>query len=316
MLIIFSTSYDTTVDLLLHYLRSAPVFRYNTDRWEDYQIEIGPSGFRLQDPAGRLVNSSDITKALWRKPAKNRDLFPEIELPEETAYCETEVWYAMREMVNILWKERKIVLIEPLGDLRAGKFVQLDAASRYFSVPDYQFRLGFGSSFPEGARVITKSLTLEPVASASHSVLFATLVDDCELSPSCPWLVQEYVHADADITVVFVRGRIFAYELDRTPFLDRTVDWRELPVDDTSDNWQVHQLPDAVMTGITAFMEELGLHFGRLDFLCRKGTYYFLEVNPNGQWAWLDAERKNGLLSAIIEEILPGTPCNPIPVSR
>jgi hypothetical protein len=30
---------------------------------------------------------------------------------------------------------------------------------------------------------------------------------------------------------------------------------------------------------------------------------FFLEINPNGQWAWLDIEQNTGLFAAVIDEI-------------
>mgnify|MGYP000623536185 CR=1 FL=1 len=36
-------------------------------------------------------------------------------------------------------------------------------------------------------------------------------------------------------------------------------------------------------------MTTLGLEFGALDFVVDgDGNYLFLEVNPNGQWLWLE----------------------------
>ena len=35
-------------------------------------------------------------------------------------------------------------------------------------------------------------------------------------------------------------------------------------------------------------MNELDLNYGRLDFIEDKENLYFLEVNPNGQFGWLD----------------------------
>ena len=51
-------------------------------------------------------------------------------------------------------------------------------------------------------------------------------------------------------------------------------------------------------------MSDLGLRFGRLDLMtkdksCQETT--FLEVNPNGQWAWLDLSGNNGLFDAMID---------------
>ena len=51
------------------------------------------------------------------------------------------------------------------------------------------------------------------------------------------------------------------------------------------------------------FMRETGFEFGRFDFLRKEKTLYFLELNPNGQWAWLDLEYKNGIFECIANEI-------------
>ena len=72
---------------------------------------------------------------------------------------------------------------------------------------------------------------------ATQRVVYATRVAEEELCRSAPWLVQEYVEAEKDVTVAVVRDRLFAFELPRGAFLDRTVDWREL---------QWHNVPAAL----------------------------------------------------------------------
>jgi hypothetical protein len=59
---------------------------------------------------------------------------------------------------------------------------------------------------------------------------------------------------------------------------------------------------------------DLKLGFGRLYFLLDDQQYWFCEVNPNGQFAWLDLKGKNGLLQAVVSEISPLTAHHPIPV--
>ena len=61
-------------------------------------------------------------------------------------------------------------------------------------------------------------------------------------------------------------------------------------------------------------MKELGLQFGRLDFLQGQDGYHFLEVNSNGEWAWLDTEGRYGLLPKVAEEIDPATARHSIPM--
>ncbi|MCA9643039.1 MAG: hypothetical protein KC492_20215, partial [Myxococcales bacterium] len=56
--------------------------------------------------------------------------------------------------------------------------------------------------------------------------------------------------------------------------------------------------------GARSLMEALGLRFGRLDFvLDKEGTLWFLEVNPNGQFAWLDTDGSDGMLTAVAKAV-------------
>ncbi len=316
VLLLVSNSYDTTGDLLVFHLGPDRVFRFNFDLWSDYRFEITDKGFFLADPTGREISSDDVAKLLWRKPVSRR-AYRLVSRSDEERYYDGEVLYAMREMVNLLWMSGKVVLVEPFAEQHYGKFVQLRVAARHFRAPPYQFRKGVKSVFPEGDGVVVKSLTMEPVgADEARELLFTTRVDDKELSPDCPWMVQRYVRAEKDVTVAFVRDRLFAFELDRKSFLDSVADWRELPSDWDEARWRPHALSNEAASGVFGFMGDLGLHFGRLDFLWTPDGYYFLEVNTNGEWAWLDTEGRHGLLPKVVEEVSPDTPLHPIPALR
>jgi hypothetical protein len=55
-------------------------------------------------------------------------------------------------------------------------------------------------------------------------------------------------------------------------------------------------------------MHDLRLEYGRLDFMQETGgNYWFCEVNPNGQFAWLDPSGDLGLLQAIEEIVYPSS---------
>ena len=62
-------------------------------------------------------------------------------------------------------------------------------------------------------------------------------------------------------------------------------------------------------------MRGVNLDFGRLDFLYDGSTYWFLEVNANGEWDWLDPNGDVGLLDKMVAELDPETPVHPIPVA-
>ena len=50
-------------------------------------------------------------------------------------------------------------------------------------------------------------------------------------------------------------------------------------------------------------MDETGYRFGRFDFIRKDGELWFLELNPNGQWAWLDEKNEHGLVSMVADAI-------------
>lgn len=312
--LIYTNSLDLTTDLIISQLGNEHVYRFNFDLWRDYTIRIDRQGLEITNPAGRSVKNADISKLYWRRPYKTSRLYPDRELTQEERYMEAELFDAMSDWVNLMWVEGKVVLVEPMADNRVGKLVQLPVAAKYFNVPSYKFVSGSKAFLDDGKESIVKSLTSRRIVGGA--TLYATKIREDELDPTTPWMIQDYVHATKDITVAFVRGEIFAFELSREPFLEKTIDWREMGPDAVTDAWDVHNLPGHMKDAVKSFMSDLSLHYGRLDLLLMGDQYVFLEVNANGEWAWLDFEGKAGLRSRIIEEIHPLTPRHGIPVTR
>lgn len=290
-----------TADLLLDHLRGVSVFRLNFDQILSYEIRIDRHGYSITDPTGRTANHESITKAYWRKPM-NAD-------PDDSViwsqYVAAEMRYAFTELVNLLWSDQKIVLVEPYAERRTGKLLQLRRAEGFFSVPDYYFTLGYE---PAASVAVVKSLSSELV---DDKILYTTKVRTEELDSRFPWFIESVVDANFDITVVYVRGQLFCFSLVRD-FLDKSVDWRRFI--GLEQRWHPHSLPEHMEDRINKYMSGLKLDYGRLDFLLdRAGCYWFCEVNPNGQFAWLDVEGSQGLLNAVIVEISPETTVFPIP---
>lgn len=309
---LYTNSYDGTADLVVRELGLANVFRFNFDLWGDYQLRLGPRNLEIRNPAGLTLRPEGVAKVYWRKPMPTREIFPERSFPTEQLYAEAEMWYAMRDLVNLLWQQGKVVLVEPFAENRVGKFVQLRVAADLFQVPPWKFLRGWPEHLAPGQQSVVKSLTLDRVA--DRAVIYATRVPEAELDPHSPWFVQDYVEADKDITVVFVRGQLFALELERS-FKERSIDWRPVSLEPAFPPWKPHALPDSLVAAIRQFMVRLSLDYGRLDFLLRpSGEYAFLEVNPHGEWGWLDPRGELGILPAVIHEVSPHTPVHPLPV--
>jgi len=112
-------------------------------------------------------------------------------------------------------------------------------------------------------------------------------LDQADSARLCPAIYQEFVDKTCDVRVTVVGGKLFVAEIDSQSDPDAVVDWRR-----TSNPRLPHRdaaLPDLLAAQVGELMDRLGLAFGALDFVrAKSGEYLFLEVNPNGQWLWLE----------------------------
>ena len=287
--LIISDSYDATTDLVTKYIGSENIFRLNFDQFDYSSIQINNSGvtFTIKD---QTITDKEISKVYWRKPF-NTDI-------EVDKYVDSELKYIFREIFNLFSNQHKTVLVIPNIERYIGKILQMTIAEKYFAVPKWEVLLNSESNF---GKCIVKSLSSEIVS--NMKVLYTTMVNSEDLDCKYPWQIQELVDADSDLTVVHISGKNYAFHLKRNK---NNIDWRK-EINRNGQKWELHKLDSIIDINIKKYMNELGLVFGRLDFLVAKGKYYFLEVNPNGQWAWLDLDNKNGLMAEMIEQISPHT---------
>jgi hypothetical protein len=294
-LLILTNAYDATTDLLIQQLNCDSIFRLNFDQLGLYRLRWASHGLSITDPVGKQADTARITKAYWRKPFSG-----DTESSDSSSYVNAESRYILRELVNLLWMHEKFTLVEPFAEHRSGKLIQLHLAADYFRVPSHEIVLHESSHLAD--EVVVKSLAGEPI---NGKVLYTTRVKSNRLDTSFPWFVQAYVPAVSDVTVVFVQGKMFGFSL-RRDFLSTTADWRSTPPNEQV--WEVHELPLDLCASIRRYMGVLRLDYGRLDFLLDENEcYWFCEVNPNGQFAWLDLNRQHGVIDAVIEAISPLT---------
>jgi glutathione synthase/RimK-type ligase-like ATP-grasp enzyme len=64
-------------------------------------------------------------------------------------------------------------------------------------------------------------------------------------------------------------------------------------------------LPQAVEDKLRTLMKRLGLDFGCIDLvLTPEGQYVFLEVNPAGQWGWIESATGMPISESIAAELV------------
>jgi glutathione synthase/RimK-type ligase-like ATP-grasp enzyme len=153
-------------------------------------------------------------------------------------------------------------------------------------------------------QLVTKMLTPvtrsmgPPSAAVYTATLTASDLDDLDGLALSPMVFQERVDKLRELRVIYVAGRCFAGSLEAV-----NDDWRNQAAGETSP-WRVDALPDDIAAPFDAVMRGLGLRFGAADFLrARDGSYYFLEVNPVGEWGMLERDLGLPIADAIAEEL-------------
>ncbi|MGW5850220.1 ATP-grasp ribosomal peptide maturase [Streptomyces sp. NPDC055254] len=96
-----------------------------------------------------------------------------------------------------------------------------------------------------------------------------------------PHLFQARVDKVCDVRVTIVGRQVFAVRID-----SELLDWRR---DYAALAYSVATLPAPLEEALLAFLDAFGLVSGSFDLAVdRAGAYWLLELNPNGQWGWLE----------------------------
>ncbi len=105
-----------------------------------------------------------------------------------------------------------------------------------------------------------------------------------------PCLFQEYIPKRIEIRVTVVGSRVFACEIHSQENQRTVDDWRHYNFDDLKDvKHLVHELPLEIQDKCLRMVNHFGLNFATFDLvLTPDGKYVFLEMNPNGQWLWIE----------------------------
>lgn len=103
----------------------------------------------------------------------------------------------------------------------------------------------------------------------------------------CPTLFQREIAKDVDIRVTVVDRNVIAVALHSQERALSAVDCRRNNM--TGMRYSLIDLPRELEAAIADLVASYGLLYAAVDLvLDQQGRYWFLELNPAGQWAWLE----------------------------
>jgi glutathione synthase/RimK-type ligase-like ATP-grasp enzyme len=147
--------------------------------------------------------------------------------------------------------------------------------------------------------VVFKPFTTLEGAMGGTQMMKGKYLGNLSLLRNAPAIFQKVIPPGHDIRVTVIGKRIFAAE-SRSEYLDWRVDGNLI--------WTRHELPDSVEQGIRRLMSFLGLSLGSLDFrVDADGQYNFLEINPNGQFLFLEIDDARLRITSALAKLLVDT---------
>ncbi len=292
--LVLGSRFDLTCDYVIARLRAlgTPYFRLNTEDLPGYELTLDPIAATCSGATNGLVFSlrADTLQGVYfRQPVFLRESIT-AGRPVEEQLTRTH-WAAFMRSLMVF---RNCRWINPPGATYTAehKALQLSVAAELgFAVP-HTVITNSGNDIDRVAAgatsVAVKGLDTVLLRDGDSEAFGYTRLLDCdelrrhELQ-SAPFILQNALRRKLDLRVTVVGDRLWAVDVvaGGQPI---NGDWR---IAKGAADFRRYDLPGDVADRCVALVSSLGLVFGAIDLALQDGTYYFLEINPTGEWGWL-----------------------------
>lgn len=303
--LIISSTIDYSTDLVCCELekRGLSYLRLNRDAFSSYNLlynlELSSLSIEI-DNTIYLVEASKLVSIFFRAPVFLRNMGKLYTLQEQ---LQRSQWSAF--VRNLIVLDSSKWINHPVSTYNAeNKLYQLKVASQCgLAVPETYVGNTLPKTIDSACIYAVKSLDAALFHENGQEMFtYTTMLSGAELLTSelqdAPVIVQKYLQNKTDIRVTVVGNSIFpiAITSNRCTIED---DWRK--TDKDSLEYTPIVLPTDIQLKLLNMMRLLNLNFGGIDLAKVQDDYYFIEVNPTGEWGWLATTAGLSIDSAIVD---------------
>lgn len=311
--LVLASRYDFSCDYVASSLRSSqvPYFRLNTEDLPQFELTLDPFAPCLRGVSSELtfeIRGDRLGAVYFRQPTFLREASLNGRPPTEQ--FQRAQWAAFMRTMMVF--DRCLWVNHPARTYEAEhKAVQLRAAAHLgFDVPRTRISNSTGAIdlIANGAdRIVVKGLDTVLVRDGRSEVFgYTNLLQPGDLSRnelnSAPTILQEAIADKLDLRVTVVGDMAWcaAVTVKGKPIVG---DWR---LAKTDAEFNEFCLPEPIVRHCVALTKHLGLTFGAIDLAFSEGKYFFLEINPTGEWAWLQVGLGFPIASGICQTLIAG----------
>lgn len=309
MIFIITRKDDVHVDIVAGKLKKMKVdfFRFNTECASEYKITLSTTTTAriANNITNKVLDFKDV-RSVWLR----RRSFPNVGIDKKfESFIEGEwlhlyrnIWFYLKD---VFWVSSPVSI-----EMARDKLKQLYIARNIgFRIPETIFTnsikdvVDMQKKYDE---IIYKPHDGGSLSNFSDKVIYTSKVDNNLIKSFetekrlkvCPGIFQPYITKSYELRITVVGSRVFVTKIDSQKSDETKIDWRRYDFKNVSHS--VEKLPSMEEQKCIELVKILGLKFGAIDMIVTPNNeYYFLEINANGQWAWIEVLTKQSISSEI-----------------
>lgn len=307
--LIISSTIDFSTDLVCYRLLNdnKKFYRLNRDEFLQHKIEVDLQKKCMYieiDEKVYYAYFEQLKGIYFRAPVFLRTQ-PKKELTIDEQ-LERNQWSAF--LRNLIIFERAVWINNPVDVYRAeNKMYQLCVAQECgLKIPMTKISNSSEIQINDETEYVVKSLDTAlfyDLQNRKEMFTYSNVIRGAEIKKynlkQAPVFIQEFLNPKVDCRVTYIGGILYSVKIQKE---NKGVygDWRFYK---EQLDYIPFKLPEDVEKSISSLMKKLHLKFGGIDLALVDGEYYFIEVNPTGEWGWLEV-KTNMQISLAIKEIL------------
>lgn len=306
---------DPHANSVCSYLNNVGIesFMVNTDKLIGrYNIKISPQNreYIISDSTNEI--RLDSSWNIWNRRVLDPELpanFPK-EL-EDIIFTETE-----RTWEGILFTHKGKVVNRPQANYAANnKISQLEFAYNYgkeIFIPDTlltnspQELIKFYKKHHKICHKLQKAALVkreDEYLTTYNNMITEKNMEHAHLIERNPTLFQQYIDKKYEIRITVLENKVIGVAIHSQDSDLSKLDYRRYDFENVK--YEKIDLPKNVNKFCLDLIKNYGLSFGEIDMIFTKDNrYVFLELNPNGQWLWLELKSGYNLSKDVAENLL------------
>jgi len=312
-ILLITVTSDLAADLLVLAARKKclPLIRFNQDDFpRQAQIDWQGTEETRFHSEGRSFAESDIAGAWFRrKPLlrNHQDHVATFVNREIDAFLsgvwETAPWFWMNRPSAVARAELKLL------QLRHAQRLGLTIPATLATNCPQAVRRFAGASVNIAKTLAGGTVAIEGIDHAifTTAVRAEDITADEEIQ-ACPVIFQPRISTSFDLRVTVVVDRVFAARIILRDRTEQDVDWRR--ANPARLCYEHHVLPAGLQSKCVKLVSAMGLTYAALDFVVTpQGEHVFLELNPSGQWGWIERALDLPIADTILDRLANARLC-------